>query len=106
MSSHHARCGSASLLGAVRPFTLAGTSRVYERPRPFGIRHLSLELRLDVADKSVTGTATLDIDRIDASATEIGLDAVGFEIRSVELLGQKKAATRHVYDGNTLRVPI
>jgi aminopeptidase N len=91
------------VLGAPRPFTLAGTSRVYERSRPFAIRHLALDLELDVPGKSVSGSAVLDVERIDASATELTLDAVGFEIQAVELFGKK---TRHVYDGASIRIPV
>ncbi len=101
--SLHARCGSASVLGAPRPFTLAGTARVYERARPFAIRHLALDLVLDAPGKSVSGTAVLDIERVDASAGEIVLDAVGFEIRTVELAGKK---ARHVYDGASIRIAV
>jgi aminopeptidase N len=103
MSSLHARCGSAAVLGVPRPFTLAGTARVYERSRPFAIRHLALELELDVPGKSVRGVAVLHVERVDTSATELVLDAVGFEIHAVELLGKK---VRYVYDGASIRVPV
>ena len=52
---HHARCACGSALtssrAAPRPFTLAGTKRVYERPRPFTIQHIALDLALDVDGK-------------------------------------------------------
>jgi aminopeptidase N len=92
--------------GAPRPFVMAGTSRVYERARPFAVRHLALEIDLDTATKSLDGVATLDVERVDAAATELCLDAVAFEIESVAFVGKKKAAVRYVYDGNTLRIPI
>jgi aminopeptidase N len=82
---------------------MAGTARVYERSRPFLIRHLALDLTLDVAEKSVSGVAVLDVERVDVSATELVLDAVGFEIRSVELDGKK---ARHVYDGASIKITV
>lgn len=109
---HHARCGCGSALSstraAPRPFTLAGTKRVYERPRPFTIQHIALDLALHVEEKAVSGSAVLDITRIDPDATEIALDAIGFTIEAVELTprGGKKAAAEHVYDGATLTVTI
>src|SRR5689334_2970842 len=106
MSSHHSRCGAASMLGAPRPFVLGGTARVYERARPFVIRHLALEIDLDTAKKSVAGVATIDVERVDASATELCLDAVGFDVESAVFVGKRKTAIRYVYDGNTLRVPM
>jgi aminopeptidase N len=82
---------------------MAGTARVYERSRPFTIRHLALDLALDVPARAVSGVAVLDVERVDVTATELALDAVGFEIRSVELDGKK---ARHVYDGTSIRIPV
>ena len=114
---HHARCACGSSLSSfaeagARPFVLAGTKRVYERPRPFAIRHIALDLELLVDDKAISGTATLDLARVDPGATEIALDAVGFDLSSVEIrdAGEKKggafAPAPHVYDGETLTVTI
>ena len=97
MPSLHSCCGAASVLGASRPFALATTPRVYERARPFTIERLALDLELDVERKSVRGVATLDIVRVDVSATEIALDAVGFEIESVELVGQRGVPRRSTF---------
>jgi aminopeptidase N len=117
----HARCACGSALSsfaerqaAIRPFALAGTKRVYERARPFAIRHIALDLDLHVDEKSISGEALLDVARIDPTATELTLDAVGFEIRAVDLLAPVRAgkadggASRaaHVYDGEALRVTI
>src|SRR4051794_8587008 len=100
----HAGC--RGLGSAPRPFAFSGTRRVYERARPFAIRHLGLELALDVSAKAVTGTATLDVERIDPTATELVLDAVGFEIEAVELGPGPFKKTSYVYDGNAIRVPL
>lgn len=109
---HHARCACGSALtssrAAPRPFTLAGTKRVYERPRPFTIQHVALDLALHVEEKALSGSAALDITRVDPEATEVTLDAVGFTIEAVELTpqGGKKAPAEHVYDGATLTVTV
>ncbi len=111
---HHARCACGSALSAAsraqaapRPFALAGTKRVYERARPFAIRHIALDLALHVEDKAISGSATLELSRVDPEATEIALDAVGFTISAVELLvGGKAHKAKHVYDGETLRVTL
>ena len=116
---HHTRCACGSALSseaagaAFRPFTLAGTKRVYERPRPFAIHHIALEIELEVERKAFRGTATIDVTRVDPGATEIALDAVGFDIDAVEVRsgsGKKKeggfAAASHVYDGETLHVTL
>ena len=108
----HARCGCAASVshsegthaeGGGRPFALPGSLRHFERDRPFGVEHLKLEVQLDLANKSVAGTATLKVRRIDPDATEIPLDAVGFEIESVTLDGKKAP---FAYDGRVLRVTV
>jgi aminopeptidase N len=114
----HERCACGSSLSSyqagapARPFALAGTKRVYERPRPFTIRHIALDLALDLAQKSVRGTAELTLARVDPVATEVALDAVGFELEGVELelvangaRGERRRA-QHVYDGQILRVTV
>jgi aminopeptidase N len=94
------------MLGAPRPFTLGGTTRVYERSRPFVVRHLSLDVALDTEEKAIDCVATIDVERIDASAEELCLDAVSFDVREVSLVDKRKAPVEVVYDGNTLRIPI
>jgi len=98
----HSRCACSS---AGSPFALAGTERKYERSRPFAIPHLFLDLALDFATKSVSGTATLDIQRSDPNATELALDAVGFVIESVRVdSGKGFTAADFSYDGDTIVV--
>src|SRR5258705_6866281 len=106
MPSLHVRCGSACVLGAPRPFTLGGTTRVYERSRPFAVHHLSLDVALDVETKSIDAVATIDVERIDETAEELCLDAVSFDIGEVSLVDKRSAPLSFVYDGNTLRIPI
>ncbi|HEX6278343.1 MAG TPA: M1 family aminopeptidase [Polyangiaceae bacterium] len=98
----HERCACSSAGSA---FVLPGTERKYERSRPFTVRHLFLDLELDVRAHSVSGTATLDIERVAEGATEIALDAVGFELRKVELeRAGKFAPADYEYDGERLVV--
>ena len=100
----HARCACA---GGGAPFAFAGTERQYERARPFVVRHLNLELELDFADKSVSGTARLDFERVAPDADDLLLDAVGFELESVRLLhGERWSLARYDYDGNRLSIAI
>ena len=95
----HARCACAAALA--RPFAFASTPRHFERDRPYSVRHLALEIDLDAAKKSIRATAALDVDRVDPSATEIVLDAVGFVDVHVKVDGKNAP---HAYDGKQLRV--
>jgi aminopeptidase N len=105
----HARCGCASAgssersTSAGRPFALPSSTRHFERDRPFAIDHLAVEVTLDVATKRIAAVATLDVRRIDPSAEEVALDAVGFEVDDLTLDGR---AGKWRYDGVRLFVSI
>jgi aminopeptidase N len=98
----HARCACSSAPG---PFVLAGTTRQYERSRPFSITHLALDLELDFQKKSVSGSATLSFRRVAPDADELRLDALGFELSAVELLnGKRSSPAEYDYDGEAIVV--
>jgi aminopeptidase N len=105
----HARCAGSCIgsaehaASAARPFVLPTSTRHYERDRPFAVTHLALDVTLDIAAKSIRAEAVLDVRRIDPSADELALDAVGFELKDVRLDG-KSIDWR--YDGRVLHVPI
>ncbi|MCS6898310.1 MAG: M1 family aminopeptidase [Myxococcales bacterium] len=106
---HHARCACASAHRGlvVRPFTFPGTSRKYERSRPFSFEHIALDLTLDIPGKQVHGVAGIVFERVDPEATELRLDAVGFTLISVTLEeGKGSKPVRYVYDGDVLAVAI
>ena len=92
-------------------FVLRGTRRVYERPRPFTIEHIALDLRIDEAAGAVAGSAAVTIARVNTEASELSLDAVGFDLHQVTLLsGKGSRKQRHKahysYDGNTIVITI
>jgi aminopeptidase N len=105
----HARCGGCAVgsaeqtASAARPFVLPTSTRHYERDRPFAVVHLALDITLEIADKSVRAEAVLDVRRVDPSAEELALDAVGFEVGDVRLDGK---STPWRYDGRVLHVPV
>jgi len=119
---HHARCACGSVMsshaGAAdvsSSFVLHGTERVYERPRPFRIEHIALELELHHAERRLDGSAEITIHRVDAEARTLRLDAVSFEIDGVHVQTTKREgrktsrrwqAVDHVYDGDVLDVSI
>ena len=91
---HHSRCACA---GA--PFTLAGTTRKYERSRPFATEHLALDISLDLQRRTVAGTATLSIKRESPLDHTLVLDAIAFEIEKVFLrVGKQEKPCPYEYD--------
>ncbi|MBX3222528.1 MAG: HEAT repeat domain-containing protein [Labilithrix sp.] len=99
----HGHGGHEHAAGMGRPFAFSSSPRHFERARPFAIEHIALDLALDFDDRSVRGSATIQIRRIDPEAASIELDAVGFAITSVAIGGK---AARHTYDGARLVVDI
>lgn len=90
-------------------FVLAGTTRRYERPRPFSLLHQLLEISLHVETKSIDARATLEFRRVDPTATELNLDAVAFDIEAVRFVIDGSAHDApYTYDGNqiSIRVPM
>ncbi len=122
----HERCACSSSLSHYRArtgvdksdaFVLRGTQRVYERPRPFRIGHIALDLSLDHAGGELSGSAELSVVRVDPRAIELRLDAVDLDIESVHwratrrrgraIKGQRwRPAELLAYDGEQLCVAV
>ncbi len=106
----HAHSHEHGGAAAARPFAFASSPRHFERPRPFAVEHIALDLALDFESKSIHGSASLRIRRIDPEATAIELDAVGFAITAVTVAattapGAGKEA-KYTYDGARLTVQV
>ena len=86
-----------------RPFAFSSSPRHFERPRPFAIEHIAVDLALDFETRSIRGSATIRIRRVDPEATAIELAAVGFAITSVAVGGKE---AKYTYDGKLLVVEI
>lgn len=97
----HEHAGHAALGG--RPFAFSGSPRHFERDRPFTIEHLALALTLDFETRSVKGSASLRIRRVDPDARSIVLDAVSFRLTRVAVDGR---AAPYTYDGKLLAVDV
>ncbi len=55
----------------------------YANVDEFRVTHLELELRADLKDKTIEGTAALELKRLDPRATEVVLDTKGLMINDV-----------------------
>lgn len=61
----------------------------YAEPERILIQHLDLDLKVDTETRSLSGTATLTLDRKDASATLV-LDSQDLKIHSIQAKDKKK----------------
>jgi aminopeptidase N len=74
---------------------------------PFAFTHLTLELQVQIDEKQVTGSATLDFERVSHDATTLILDAIAFEIHQVEIEdGKGVKAAQFSYDGEQIEISI
>jgi aminopeptidase N len=118
MASHHhfdsmgTRLHGACACHSTRQFSPPGTERKYERSRPFQIRHLALDLTVDEKSCSVSGSATLHVERRAPSGESLRLDAIGFDIQSISLELPKKQAkplsaeSDYSYDGEEIVIQL
>ena len=88
-----------------RSFRLAGDSPKWGRARAFSLDELDLDLTLDLDERAVNGVAILTLRRIDPDAQYTVLDAIGFDIASVERESTSGfGPAEFSYDGEQLRV--
>jgi aminopeptidase N len=102
-SSEHEHERSYEGGSAARPFAFASSPRHFERDRPFAIEHLALDLALDFSKKSLRGSASLTLRRIDPDAAAVELDAVAFTIEKITVDGKP---AKYTYDGRLLVVEV
>jgi aminopeptidase N len=88
-----------------KPFALPGDATHWERPRPFAVESVIVRIVLDIDARSVDGECDLEVRGIDSDASELVLDAIDFDLHSVEIArGGTREAIPHRYDGREIRV--
>jgi len=74
-----------------KPFQPAGTPARYTRDRVVDVKHIRIEVRLDVKAKSVSGRTTLTVAPIADEVKTLELDAVELKVSAVTARGRKVA---------------
>jgi aminopeptidase N len=95
--------GSASCFGqAVEPLRTAGD-------RPVDIRHIRLDLRVDLPQKTVDGIASLQVRSL-RTLSSIALDAVDFDVKEVKVAPEgnngDSTPTHFAHDGHKLVIDL
>src|SRR5207247_1066262 len=75
--------------------------------RPVDVRHIRLDLTVDLPNRTVEGTATLSVVGL-RRLSSVRLDAVEFEVRKVEIARPdvKPVAARFAHDGKNLVIDV
>ena len=105
------RAHSCSLAQERRPHALPGDEPHWPRNRVCDIKHVKLELVIDVDNKALSGTATITFAPINDGLTSVEFDAVEQQIKAVRTsdgisLGYSYADNKlHVELGRQLKTP-
>lgn len=86
-----------------REFALPGARARYSPDRVCAVRHIKLDVALDVEARRIAGTCTLSLSPLVSGSPWLRLDAVELEIASVTRDGR---ALEHLHDGKILRVSL
>ncbi len=93
------------VLALLVPAVAGADERIFIPDQPFDMQHIRLDLDIDLPAERLDATADLSM-RVLAPAALVELDAVDFQVRSVEgrVAGGDWAAWPHRYDGRKLGV--
>jgi aminopeptidase N len=84
-------------------FELPGAKPHYNPDRPGQVKHIFLDLELDIANCRFTGTCTITLQPIHAGIQHLTLDAVDLDIESVLV---DEVAQPFDYDGQQLQIEL
>jgi aminopeptidase N len=86
-----------------KSFQLPGSRPHYNPDRPGQVEHVSLDLILDIPNRSFSGTCAIRLNPVRNAIESLTLDAVDLKIDRVEIDG-----TNHEfnYDGELLHIPV
>jgi aminopeptidase N len=84
-----------------REFALPGARPRYSRDRVCAVRHIKLDVSLDVEARRIAGTCTLTLSPVVSGSPWLRLDAVELDIARVTRAGKP---LEHQHDGKILRV--
>src|SRR5262245_17506029 len=69
--------------GGRRPFALPGSRPHFLRDRTCDVRHVRLDLTVDIGEQRVSGTCSLTLTPLVDGTRQVELDAVELEVESV-----------------------
>ena len=82
---HCGRRASMGLSNGRKPFALPGDEPKWPRDRTVDIKHIKLELDVDVDSRSISGSATHTVSPINDGVSTLELDAAELDISSIAL---------------------
>jgi aminopeptidase N len=96
-------CGREFADPPTPPHALPGDRAVWPRDRVVDVVHIKIDIKLDVPNKAVAGTATHTVAPLNDGARWLELDAVDMQISAVTVARQP---AKFDYDGRKLRIDL
>ncbi len=97
--------GESSPKANRKPFALPGSRPHYTPDRPAHVRHIALDLSLDLASHSLEGTCAITLEMIAAGVKHLTLNAMHLGISAVTAAGSG-SRLQFDYDGELLQVDL
>jgi aminopeptidase N len=89
--------------GKRKSFQMPGAKPHYNPDRPGQVDHISLDLSVDIPNKTLRGICQIRLNPVRNGITDLELDAVALEIASVQV---SNVAQQFDYDGECLKVKL
>ncbi|WP_019499067.1 M1 family metallopeptidase [Pseudanabaena sp. PCC 6802] len=89
--------------GKRKSFQMPGAKPHYNPDRPGQVEHISLDLSVDIPNKTLRGVCQIRLNPVRNGITDLELDAVNLEIASVQV---GNIAQQFDYDGECLKVKL
>ncbi len=103
LSGERIRCSRAWEADETPPHALPGDRPVWTRDRTVDVKHIKIDIKLDLENRRVSGTATHTVAPLNDDSRFAEFDAIDMEISSVNVARKPAEFT---YDGAKLRVDL
>lgn len=101
IASERAVCARLGFDGQTPPHALPGDRAMWPRDRAADVRHIKIQVALDVPEKSVAGTVTHTVAALNDGVEHVAFDAIEMQIEAVTVAKQPALFD---YDGAKLTV--
>ena len=96
-------CGRLADEPSTPPHALPGDRAVWTRDRNVDVKHIKIDVKLDLPEKRVFGTVTHTVAPLNEGTRFVHFDAIDMEVSAVAVA---RRAAEFTYDGRTLRIDL
>lgn len=97
------RCSRVLETDETPPHALPGDRPVWTRDRTVDVKHIKIDIKLDIDDRRVSGTATHTVAPLNDESRYVEFDAIDMDVSAVTVARKPAPFT---YDGRKLRIDL